>query len=132
MRLPQHQQVAGLGDVLRRGAPMHPAAMRLPDDTGKLPHQRHDGVPGASEPLVDPRAVQQFHPRPARNRLGGIARNDAQLGLRPGQRDLHVQPGLPAILQAIQRPDAGIRYACRSWKLIAHGAPPGWLRPLGL
>ena len=66
VRLAQHQKVAGLRDVLRRGAPMHPAAMRLADDAAELPDQRHERVAGAGEALVDARAVQQLEPRRAR------------------------------------------------------------------
>ena len=42
VRLTQHQQIAGLRDVLRRRAPVHPAAMRVADDAPELPHQRND------------------------------------------------------------------------------------------
>ena len=66
VRLAQHQQVAGLGDVLRRRAPMHPAAMRLADDAAQFPDQRHDRVAGARETLVDAgrgRAVRDARPR---------------------------------------------------------------------
>ena len=63
MRLAQHQQVAGLGDVLRRGAPVHPAAMRLADDAAELPDQRHERVAGAGEALVDAGAIHQLEAR---------------------------------------------------------------------
>ena len=63
VRLAQHQKVAGLRDVLRGGAPMHPAAMRLADDAAELPDQRHERVAGAREAFVDARAVQQLEPR---------------------------------------------------------------------
>ena len=65
VRLAQHQQVAGLGDVLRGGAPMHPAAMRLADDAAEFPDQRDDGVAGAGEPLIDARPVHQLQPAPS-------------------------------------------------------------------
>ncbi len=57
VRLAEHQQIAGLGDVLRRGTPVNPAAMRLADDAAKLPDQRHERVAGARKPFVDPRAI---------------------------------------------------------------------------
>ena len=68
VRLAQHQQIAGLGDVLRGGAPVHPAAMRLADDPAELPDQRHDGVAGAGEALVDAGAVHQVKLRLGRDR----------------------------------------------------------------
>ena len=120
MRLAQHQQVAGLGDVLRRRTPVHPAAVLLADHARQLPDQRHDGVAGAGEALVDARAIEQLQPRGARDRLGGIGGDDAEFGLRAGQRDLDVQPGLPAVLQPVQRADAGIGNA-RGSREIAHG-----------
>ena len=119
MRLAQHQQIAGLGDVLRRRTPVHPAAVLLAHHARQLPDQRHDGVAGAGEALVDARAIQQFQPRRARDRLGGIGGDDAEFGLRAGQRDLDVQPGLPAVLQPVQRADAGIGDA-RGSREIAH------------
>ena len=39
VRLPQHQQVAGLRDVLRGRAPVHPAAVRLADDAARAPRR---------------------------------------------------------------------------------------------
>ena len=42
------------------------------------------------------------------DRLGRLGGNDAEFGLRAGQRGLDVQPGLPAIFQTIQRADAGV------------------------
>src|ERR1700748_3053009 len=47
VRLAQHQQIASLGDVLCRRAPVHPAAMLLTGDTRQFPYQRYDRVPGA-------------------------------------------------------------------------------------
>ena len=63
VRLAQHQQIAGLGDVLRRRPPMHPAAMRLADDAAEFPDQRHDRVAGAGKALVDAGAVEEFEMR---------------------------------------------------------------------
>ena len=82
VRLAQHQKVAGLGDVLRRRAPMHPAAMRLADDAAQLPHQRHDGVAGAGKALVEAGAVHQLVMRRFDNRVGSFPGDDAELGLR--------------------------------------------------
>ena len=101
-----------------------------PTIAGQLPHQRHDRVPGAGKPLVDPRPIQQFQPRRPGDRLRGVGWNNAQLRLRPCQRDLDVEPRLPAVLQPVQGPDAGIRNAGRGWQLIAHGRSlpvTGWI-----
>jgi hypothetical protein len=107
MRLAQHQQVAGLGDVLGRRAPMHPTAVRLADHAAELPDQRHDGVAGACEALVDALAVEQRELRLGSDRLGCFGGDDAQLGLRPCQSGLDVEPGLPAVFQPVERTDAG-------------------------
>ena len=55
-------------------------------------------VAGAGEALVDARAVQQLEPRRGGDRLGRLVRDDAEFGLRAGQRDLDIEPGLPAVL----------------------------------
>jgi len=118
--LPQHQKVAGLGDVLGRRAPMDPAAVRLADDAAELPHQRHQGVAGAGETFVDLFAVHQLEPRLGRDRLGRRRRNDAELGLGAGQRHLDVEPGLPAVLQAVERAHPRIGDAARGGQRVAH------------
>ena len=127
--LAQHQKVAGLGDVLRRGAPMHPAAMRFADDAAEFPDQRHDRVAGAGEAFVDARPVHQLELRLGRDRLGRVGRDDAQFCLGAGQRGLDVEPRLPAVLQAIESTDAGIRYAGRCREGVAGGGHVGRLRP---
>jgi hypothetical protein len=75
--LAQHQQVAGLGDVLRRGAPMNPAAVRLAHDAAEFPDQRDEGVAGALEALVDARPVHQLELRFRGDGLGRAGGNDA-------------------------------------------------------
>ena len=120
VRLAQHQEVAGLRDVLRRRAPMHPAAMRLADDARQFPDQRHDRVAGAGKPLVDARAVEQVEPRRGGDRLGRLVRDDAELGLRLGQRDLDIEPGLPAVFDAVEGADAGIGHARGGRQFVAH------------
>ena len=132
VRLAQHQQIAGLGDVLRGRAPVHPAAVRLADDAAELPHQRHERVAGAREALVDARAVHQLQPRLRGDRLGRFGRNDAEFGLRAGQRDLDVEPGLPAVLQPIERADAGVGDARGGREGVAgggHGGAPSGNAP---
>jgi hypothetical protein len=108
VHLAQYQQVAGLRDVLRRGAPMHPAAIGFAGYTAQFPHQGHDRMTGACEPLVDPRAVEQFEAGGPRDRLRGARGDDAQLLLRLGERRLDIEPSLPAVLQLIEGADTGI------------------------
>ena len=122
VRLAQHQQVAGLRDVLRRRAPMHPAAMRLADDARQFPDQRHDRVAGAGEALVDALAVEQVEPRRGGDRLGRLVRDDAELGLRLGQRGLDIEPGLPAVFHAVEGADAGIGHPRGGRQFVAHRA----------
>ena len=121
VRLAQHQQVAGLGDVLRRGAPMHPAAMRFADDAAEFPDQRDDGVAGAGEAFVDARAIHQLEPGLGGDRLGGVSWDDAELGLGAGQGGLDIEPGLPAVLQSIEGADAGVGDAGRGRESVAIG-----------
>jgi hypothetical protein len=120
VRLAQHQKVAGLGDVLRGRPPVHPAAVRLAHDAAELPDQRHDGVAGAGESLVDPGTVHEVQPGFRGDHLGRRGGNDPQVRLRPGQRDLDVEPGLPAVLQSIERADARIRDSGGGRECVAH------------
>ena len=121
MRLAQHQKVTGLRDVLRRRAPMHPAAMRLADDAAELPDQRHQRMAGAGEAFVDALAVHQLELRICSNRLRGLGGDDAELGLGVGEGGLDVEPGLPAVLQPIERAHAGIGDAGCGRKSVGHG-----------
>ena len=54
------------------------------------------------------RAVHQRELGLGGDRLGRRAGDDAELGLGARQRDLDVEPGLPAVLQAVERAQAGI------------------------
>src|ERR1041384_1432541 len=108
MRLAENEEVAGLRDVLRRRAPMHPAAMRLANDPCQLPDQWHDRVAGARKTLVDALAVEAVEARCQCDRVGGLLRDDFELGLGARQRDLDIEPGLPAVLLAVEGADAGI------------------------
>ncbi len=108
VRLAQDQQIAGLGDVLRGGAPVDPAAVRVADDAAEFPDQGDDGVAGAGEAFVDAGAVHVVQARGTGDGFGGSGWDDAELGLGAGQRDLHVEPGLPAVFQAIEGADAGV------------------------
>src|SRR5207248_4920826 len=122
VRLAQDEEVAGLGDVLRRGAPMHPAAMRLADDPAQFPDQWHDRVAGAGETLVDTGAVEQVEPGGAHDRLGRFGRDDAELGLGAGQCRLDIEPGLPAVFQLVEGADAGVGDARGGRQFVAHNA----------
>jgi hypothetical protein len=57
MRLAEHQQIAGLGDVLCGGTPVHPAAVGLASNPRQLPHERHEGMARAREALVNAIAI---------------------------------------------------------------------------
>ena len=127
MGLAQHQKIAGLGDVLRGGAPMHPAAMRLADDAAELPDQRHERVAGAGEAFVDARPVHQLQPGLGGDGLGRVGRDDAELGLGARQGGLDIEPRLPAVLQSIEGADAGIRHAGRGRESVAGGGHAGRL-----
>jgi hypothetical protein len=120
MRLAQDDEVAGLRDVLRRRAPMHPAAMRLADDPRQFPDQRHNRVAGAREAFVDALAVEQFEACRARDRLGGLLRDDVELGLGARQRRLDIKPGLPTVLLLVKRADAGIGNPRGGRQFVAH------------
>jgi len=124
----QHQQVTGLGDVLRGGAPMHPAAMRFAHDAAEFPDQRDDRVAGAREAFVDARPVHQFQPCLRGDRIGRVGGDDAEFGLGAGQRGLDVEPCLPSVLQPIEGADAGVRHAGRGRESVAGGGHAGRLR----
>ena len=89
---------------------------------------------GAGEALVDAGAVEQVEAGGAGDRLGRLLGDDAELGLRPGQRDLDIEPGLPAVLLLVERADAGIGDARGGRQFVAHriillSAPAGEHRP---
>src|SRR5215471_11882129 len=101
MGLAQYQQIAGLGDVLRGGTPMHPTAMGIADYPRQLPDERHQRVTRAREPLLDACAVEELQARRPRDRLGCCTGDDVELGLRFGERHLDVEPSLPARFQGV-------------------------------
>src|SRR5271167_2864682 len=108
---------------------MHPAAIGFARDPAQFPHQWHDRMAGAGEPLVDARTIEQFEPCGSRDRRGRALGDDPQLLLRLGERRLDIEPSLPAVLQPIERADAGIRYAGGGWEFVTHGF--GSLRCIG-
>jgi len=113
VRLAQYQQVAGLRDVLRRGAPMHPAAIGLAGDSAQLPNQGHDRMASTREPLVDPRAVEEFEMRGPPDRRRRALGDDPQLLLCLGECRLDIEPSLPAVFEAVERADTGVRFSRR-------------------
>ena len=94
--------------------------MLLPGDTAELPNQRHDGVSGPREALIQAGAVHQAVMCRLGDCLGRRCRNDPEFGLRLRQRGFHIQPGLPAVFQLIQRPNAGVGDAGGGGECVAH------------
>ncbi len=86
----------------------------------ELPHQRHQRVAGAGQPLAHRREVQMRQVRLAHDLAGGGLRDDPQLGLGPRERSLHVQPRLKARRLGEQRAHAGVVDPERS-RLFEHG-----------
>jgi len=78
-------------------------------------------VAGAREALVDARAVEQFKMRGVPNRCGRALGYDPQLLLRAGQRRLDVEPSLPAVLELVQRTDAGVGNTGGGRQFVTHG-----------
>ena len=117
--LAQHQQVAGLGDVLRGRAPVHPAAVRFAHDAAEFPDQGDDRVAGPGESFVEAPPVHQLEPRLRGDRLGRFGRNDTQFGLRASQGGLDIEPRLPAVFQSIQGANAGVGNAGRGRQGVA-------------
>ena len=124
---PAHEEeLAGLGDVLGRRAPVHVSARVALADAVELPDQRHERMAGARESRPDGLPVQEREVRLARDLLGGQRGDDAELGLGLRQRRLHVEPRLVARRLGEERADAGIR------KSIARSAPRACGPPLGV
>src|SRR6266700_1490815 len=62
----------------------------------------------AVAPIAAAARLELLHPRRGGDRCDRLGRDDAELGLRPGQRHLDIEPGLPAVFQAIKGTDPGI------------------------
>jgi hypothetical protein len=75
---------------------------------------------GAGEALIDALAVEAVELGGAGDRLGGFLRDDLELGLGMGQRDLDIEPGLPAVLLAVEGADPGIGNPRCGRQFIAH------------
>jgi hypothetical protein len=79
-------------------------------------------VAGTGETLVDAAPVEQVETGGGGDRLGRLGRDDAEFGLRPGQRDLDIEPSLPAVFDAVEGADAGIGYARGGRQFVAHSS----------
>jgi hypothetical protein len=84
---------AGVDDVLRGRAPVHPAPV-LARQALDLAHHGHDGVGGPGEVALHRVQVEQLDAGGSPDRLGGLRRDQAQLGLGSGQGGLDVEPAL--------------------------------------
>ena len=117
------QEVARLGDVLRRRAPVGVAAGIALAEPVELPHQRDQAVPRDAQALGHAVEVEQLEPRPALDLRRGRLGNHADLGLGPGERDLDVEPRLPARLAREEIADAGVADTQRGRSVFGHRAP---------
>ncbi len=90
------KKLAGLGDVLRRGPPMHIASRLTRARLIQRPHQWDQGMTGAGESGSDGLQIKVRQPSLAGDLMGGALRDDSQLGLRLRERRLDVEPGLEA------------------------------------
>src|SRR5215831_12895492 len=78
---------------------------------------------GLRQPGADRAHVEERELRLPCDLLRGVARNDAQLGLRLRKRGFHVEPRLIARRFGKQCPNAGIRHAVRG-RLVEHRPRP--------
>ncbi len=94
---PAHlEKLAGLRDVLRGGAPVHVAAGVAVAGAVERPDQRHQWVAGLREPGAHGGQIEVLQLRLGDDLARGGRGNDAELGLRLGQRRLDVEPRLEA------------------------------------
>ena len=84
------EELAGLGDVLGGGAPVHVAARVALAGPIELPHQRHERMPGAGQTLAHRAEIQEGQVRLADDLSGRRLRDDPELGLGPGQGSLDI------------------------------------------
>ena len=105
MDFAQNQDVAGLGDVLGRGAPMDPTSVRLTDGATKFDDQRHQRMTGPRDPIPDEVEIQVIDSADGRYRLRRVPWNDAKIGLSQGERSFDLKPRLPALLRPEQSVD---------------------------
>ena len=96
MGLAHLKELAGLRDVLGRGAPVHVAARVAVAGAVELPDERHQRVAGLREPGAHGGQIEVLQLRLGDDLARGGRGNDAELGLRLGQRRLDVEPRLEA------------------------------------
>ena len=111
VRVAQHQDVGRLRDVLRGGAPVHPAAVLPADHPGELLDERHQGVARRHRLGRHPDEVQPVDLRGLRDRLTGRLRDEAYLGLRQCECGFDVEPCLESVLDAEEVRDPGVGHA---------------------
>src|SRR6185369_188092 len=80
-----------VGDVLRGGAPMAPLAEPVGAEVDDLLHHAEDRIADAFGLLLQAGEVDVFDPALALDLTRGLLRDDAEAGLRPGERALDLQ-----------------------------------------
>ncbi len=88
------QHIGRVHDVLGRGAPVDVGAGLAPAGLGEHPDHRNDRMDRFVDQGFDAGCIQPFGPGAGGDRLGGLHRDQADLGLRASQRNLNVQPTL--------------------------------------
>ena len=121
MRFPELQQVAGLGDVLGGGAPMHIVAGVAVAKACQFPDQRHQRVGGAGKALGEALTVEQLEIAFTDNFVGRGRWNHPKFRLRLGQCRLDVEPSLPARVLGEQYRHTGVGDPQRCWVALLHG-----------
>ena len=120
VRMPHLEELAGLGDVLGGGAPVHVATGLALTGAIELPDQRHQRMAGAGQALAHRGQVEEGEVRLGDDLARGRLRDDLQLGLGQRERGLDVQPRLKARRLREEGPYAGVVDAERG-RLLEHG-----------
>jgi hypothetical protein len=89
---------------------MHPAAVRLTNDSTEFDDQWHQWMTGSCNPFPYTSKIQAFDTTCRRNRIRGLTGNHFKISLTQGERRFDHKPSLPSFLRAEQRLDSGIRY----------------------
>jgi len=99
-RVTDLEDEAGVGHVLRGGAPVDVAAGAVLAEVRQLPDHGHQRVDGLVDAGLDRIGVEQLGAGLARDFGGGLGRHQPDPGLRPRQRRFVVQPALEALIVA--------------------------------
>ena len=118
VRLSQLDELAGLGDVLRRGAPVDVSARVAVANPVKLPYQRDEAVAGSRQTLADSLAVHVLQATLADYLLSGVRRNDSEFRFGDRERRFDVQPGLQPLVFREQVSDARVFHSERGGFLL--------------